>query len=190
MSDFVTVQISLSNEADTEAFGAKLAQCILAQYTGDGTAIHISGQLGAGKTTLCRGILRAMGHKGAVKSPTFTLVEPYEINGSSVFHFDLYRLSDPNELDYIGIEEYFGERNLCLIEWPEKAFGSLPRHDLEILIERLAVHDRIQKEDGEVSVGSGDQRRVTLKANSLHGEKICQRIASDYSVQMLCSKPD
>ena len=134
--------------------GAMLA-CFL---RGEGV-IHLSGGLGAGKTTLCRGILRAMGHLGAVKSPTFTLVEPYQISGSEVYHFDLYRLTDPGELDYIGIDEYFGKKKLCLIEWPEKAIGYLPQHDLEITIDVL-----------------GEKRIIEVSSNSQSGEKICTQL--------------
>ena len=134
--------------------GAMLA-CFL---RGEGV-IHLSGGLGAGKTTLCRGILRAMGHLGAVKSPTFTLVEPYQISGSEVYHFDLYRLTDPSELDYIGIDEYFGKNKLCLIEWPEKAIGYLPQHDLDITIDVLV-----------------EKRIIDVRSNSRSGEKICTQL--------------
>ena len=137
-----------------QGLGAMLA-CFL---RGEGV-IHLSGGLGAGKTTLCRGILRAMGHLGAVKSPTFTLVEPYQISGSEVYHFDLYRLADASELDYIGIDEYFGKNKLCLIEWPEKAIGYLPQHDLDITIDVLV-----------------EKRIIEVRSNSRSGEKICTQL--------------
>lgn len=135
------------------AFGAQLGVAM----AGEG-AVHLTGQLGAGKTTLCRGLLRAMGHEGAVKSPTFTLVEPYKVGLCEVYHFDLYRLADPSELDYIGVEEYFGPGRLCLIEWPERAAGYLPAHDLEISIDVL-----------------GEKRNISIRANSAHGEQICRQ---------------
>jgi tRNA threonylcarbamoyladenosine biosynthesis protein TsaE len=148
------IKFEITSEKEMLGLGAMLA-CFL---RGEGV-IHLSGGLGAGKTTLCRGILRAMGHLGAVKSPTFTLVEPYQISGSEVYHFDLYRLTDPSELDYIGIDEYFGKNKLCLIEWPEKAIGYLPQHDLDITIDVLV-----------------EKRIIDVRSNSRSGEKICTQL--------------
>lgn len=112
-----------------EAFGATLAD-----FIENGALLTLSGNLGAGKTTLTRGFMHAIGHKGAVKSPTYTLVEPYEINGRRVMHFDLYRLSDPEELEFLGFRDYLDGSTTCLIEWPEKAAGYLPEPDLVISI--------------------------------------------------------
>ena len=106
------------------------AQLVMA-LSGTGV-IFLNGDLGAGKTTFCRGVLRALGYTGAVKSPTFTLVEPYEFRELNIYHFDLYRLGHPDELNYLGVDEYFHDQALCLIEWSQKGLGLLPKPDLEV----------------------------------------------------------
>ncbi len=109
--------------------------------------IYLQGELGAGKTTFCRGFLRALGVEGAIKSPTYTLVEPYETKTGKVFHFDLYRLSDSDELEYIGLRDYLESDAICLFEWPERGQPSLPKPDLNLKFEML-----------------GDGRELTIQA--------------------------
>ncbi len=118
----------LDNEAATLDLGKHIAAlCPHQLFT-----IHLEGELGAGKTTLTRGLLRALGHTGNVKSPTYTLVERYDLASRTVFHFDLYRVADPEELDYLGLDDYLSNQSLCIIEWAKQGQGHLPTPDLVI----------------------------------------------------------
>ena len=138
-----TMRIELADCNATEKFGAQMASCCSeVQHKAGCTTIFLNGELGAGKTALVRGFLRGLGHKGAVKSPTYTLVEPYHFESldeqsglKAVYHFDLYRLGHPEELEYLGIRDYFDSDSTALIEWPEKGEGMLPTPDLDIQID-------------------------------------------------------
>ena len=120
----------LADTAATEQLGGELRALLPAQ-----AVVFLQGDLGAGKTTLVRAYLRAAGFVGAVKSPTYTLVEEYAIKGQTIYHFDLYRLAEPEELEWIGIGDYFSQPCLCFIEWAEKGLGFLPPPDIIIRLE-------------------------------------------------------
>lgn len=117
----------LSDEAATLALGARLGAAL-----DPGLYLALSGDLGAGKTTFARGVLRGLGFEGRVKSPTYTLVEVYKLSKLDLYHFDLYRFEDPQELWDAGFRDDFGIGNVCLVEWPERAQGLLPPPDIEI----------------------------------------------------------
>lgn len=119
----------LADEVATLALGAEIAAVLH-----PGLVIFLRGNLGAGKTTLARGILRGLGYQGKVKSPTYNLVELYKISRLYFYHFDFYRFNDPIEWEDAGFREYFNAESICLVEWPEKARGLLPKADLEILL--------------------------------------------------------
>lgn len=131
------LEIEIPQVADMEALGARLAPSITKVQL-----IYLRGELGTGKTTLVRGLLRALGHVGVVKSPTFTLVEPYPVDGQNIYHFDLYRLKDADELEFVGFRDYVKNRNVCLVEWAERAAEVLPIPDIDVVIHK-ADHKRI-----------------------------------------------
>lgn len=125
----MTHQRYLPRPQATAALGAQIAAILPRSCY-----INLTGELGAGKTTLVRGLLRALGHAGPVRSPTFTLIEPYQVGECCLYHLDLYRLADPEELEYIGLRDLLREPAILLIEWPERGAGALPAPDLVIAL--------------------------------------------------------
>lgn len=124
----------LTNQQATLDMGRALAKSLQ-----QGGFIYLMGDLGAGKTTLCQGIIQGLGYSGIVKSPTYTLVEPYALNAVQIYHFDLYRLLDVEELEYIGARDYFAEGNICLVEWANRAPDLLPIPDLRIYLKTVTA---------------------------------------------------
>jgi len=141
----------LQNETATVACGETLGKHLVAR----GAVVYLEGVLGVGKTTFCRGVLSAFGYSGAVKSPTYTLVEPYETEFLTVYHFDLYRLGVPEELEFIGVRDYFVPLQVSLIEWPSKGRGFIPHADLIVSL-------NVEKEGRKLSIESGTERGVEV----------------------------
>ncbi len=150
-------RVELSSPEAMEALGARLAR-----ESGPGLTVYLSGDLGAGKTTLVRGFLRGLGYQGPVRSPTFTLVEPYTLEGRRVYHFDLYRLSDPEELEFLGIRDYLDPDSMRLIEWPQRGLGLIPEPDLIVNI-----------------AYSSHGRRLEWTSGSERGTRLIRRIQCD-----------
>ena len=155
----------LGDEAATLAAGARLGRRLQAVALRDppsvGVHIHLRGQLGAGKTTLVRGLLRELGVSGAVKSPAYTLVEPYQASGLHLFHFDLYRIADPEELELLGARDHFVPGAVCLFEWPERGEHWLPRPDLTLHLRPV-----------------GDGRGLLVEAAGALGKALSQALAA------------
>jgi tRNA threonylcarbamoyladenosine biosynthesis protein TsaE len=149
-------ELSSESAAATESLGESLGA-----VAAPGLTLFLSGELGAGKTTLVRGFLRGLGWRGKVGSPTYTLIEPYEAGAMPVYHFDLYRLQSPDELEAIGFRDYFDGRGVCVIEWPERARGLLGEPD--VLIE-LQIR--------------GNTRRIALSPRSEAGSRWLARALS------------
>lgn len=149
--------VQLADEEATLALGAAVGQAAKA-----GAIIFLSGDLGAGKTTFSRGLLQGLGFVGAVKSPTYTLVEPYEFPSLTAYHFDLYRLHDPQELEYMGVRDYFEPGNLCLVEWPEKGGSLLPKPDVFITIQ-MVKSGREARIDARSATGDIILRELDIK---------------------------
>jgi tRNA threonylcarbamoyladenosine biosynthesis protein TsaE len=152
----MSLDLRLPNPGATEAFG-----CALSAGAGPGRVLHLRGDLGAGKTTVVRGLLRALGHTGRVKSPTYTLVEPYELSSLHFYHFDFYRLKDRSEWSQAGFREYFNAHAMCVVEWPERAGDLLRLPDVEVQLDF-----------------NGDARLARLTAHGAAGEAWLLSLAS------------
>ena len=152
---FKEKQLYLAGEQQTVDAGIQVGK-----YLSAGMTVFLEGRLGAGKTTLTRGMLKAFGYSGAVKSPTYTLVEPYEQFTTPIYHFDLYRLGDPEELEYMGIREYFDANSICLVEWPERGLEYLPEPDV--------ILELIPKKNGLGEVG----RQLTITTITEQGDSV------------------
>jgi tRNA threonylcarbamoyladenosine biosynthesis protein TsaE len=137
----------IPEEPDTLAFGAELAR-----HLQPGMVVYLSGELGAGKTTLARGILRGLGYAGRVKSPSYTLVEPYKLSRLYLYHFDFYRFASPQELGEAGFKEHFNPDSVCLVEWPENAAGLLPAADIRSTM-KVAGSGRQLEIDADTETG-------------------------------------
>lgn len=153
------MKLQLPDAASMEALGLRLAPVL------DHAIVYLQGELGAGKTTLARGILRGLGHTGKVRSPTYTLVEPYALADLTVYHLDLYRLSDPEELEWLGIRDLSRGDELLLVEWPDHGAGHLPPADLVIAIEyhgagRMLHVQALTPRGKSMAAGFNDPKRI------------------------------
>ena len=155
--------LQLSDEAATLSLGAALAQVLQGSCVA-GALIYLSGELGAGKTTLSRGLLRGLGFTGRVKSPTYTLVELYVVSKLNLYHFDFYRFSEPEEWQEAGFRDLFNETNICLVEWPEMVGELLPLPDLRITLKST---QKLTREANIVAISSKGQQLLSALAIKL-----------------------
>ena len=163
------LQLGLADEAATVELGKRLATTLV-----PGLKIYLHGDLGAGKTTLSRALLQAMGHPGRVKSPTYTLVEVYDLSRLNLYHFDFYRFRDAQEWREAGFSDYFGGDAVCLVEWPEKAGDELPPPDLDIFMAMVG------DDDGSAH-HSNEERRVEILARTAEGKRCVASLTASYS---------
>jgi len=142
-NNFMNKKLTLRSLEDTKNLGQKIAKEILKRKDKSAFIVFLDGDLGTGKTTLVKEIIFALGIKEKVKSPTFTIIEPYELNNKNIYHIDLYRINDPSELEIIGLREYLNESEaIIFIEWPEKSFGFLKKFDLKISLKHSSEKER------------------------------------------------
>ncbi|MET0065133.1 MAG: tRNA (adenosine(37)-N6)-threonylcarbamoyltransferase complex ATPase subunit type 1 TsaE [Candidatus Thiodiazotropha sp.] len=154
------IELIARGESEQENLGR-----LLAKHSLPPCIIYLAGDLGAGKTTLVRGFLRGLGYTGRVKSPTYTLMEPYELKDCACYHFDLYRLADPEELEYLGLQDMLSPQAYWLVEWPERGRGGLPAADLLVNIHH-----------------QGDARQLELLPLSEKASGIVQRLQDDLAI--------
>ncbi|MGB1272742.1 MAG: tRNA (adenosine(37)-N6)-threonylcarbamoyltransferase complex ATPase subunit type 1 TsaE [Luminiphilus sp.] len=160
MSSFGSFTQFLPDEAATVAAGAKIGRAL-----NTGCVVFLVGELGAGKTTFTRGALRALGHAGSVKSPTYTLCEPYDLaDEAQLCHLDLYRLSNPEELEFLGIRDYVASGAILLIEWPSKGEGWLPAPDLQVALQ-----------------ATDTGRQLEISAMTADGQDLLSRMGDDHA---------
>ena len=175
-----SLTLRLADEAATAALGASLAEALLAmapEVRRQGCNIGLMGDLGAGKTSLVRALLRRAGVAGAVKSPTYALLEPYELSRLNFYHFDFYRFKVPEEFQDRGFAEYFGRGAVCLVEWPERAAGVMPPIDLSISLQVEAAPgpgDPASAHHAET--GAQPARNARLLAGTEIGERCLQEL--------------
>lgn len=151
MGDASRLQRTIANADDMEMSGRAAAAGVR-----PGQLVFLQGELGAGKTTWVRGLLRGLHYDGSVKSPTYTLVESYELDPCNVYHFDFYRLDDPDELEHLALRDYLDGRGVCLVEWPERGMGFLPEPDCRVVIEY-----------------DNEGRCLTMNCNTQLGRSLC-----------------
>lgn len=161
----MTLRVHLADDAATREFGARLAGLLA---PGRRWLVSLAGELGAGKTTLVRGLLQGLGHGGRVRSPTYTLIEPYRIGGRDILHLDLYRLADPGELEYLGLGDLLTPESIALVEWPERGRDLLPPADLAVTL-------------GYPAAGAG--RSLAVSASDKAGEGLLRELGSTPGAQ-------